>query len=305
MKLMRGLQQLSGQMKSCVVTIGSFDGMHLGHQQLIKKCCDTAAALNLPSVLITFEPQPKEYFSSQPAVRLMRFAEKWEYLKDSKIDYVLCVRFNQPFAAMAAEDFVRNILVAQLGIKAIIVGDDYHFGANRRGDFSLLQALGQPLGFQVIAMPTCVLAGSRVSSSRVRVALAQGDCDRALQLLNRPFRLTGCVVHGNKRGRQLGFPTANMNLHRALLPVSGVFAVRVQGATEKTMIGAASVGTRPVFAGQKVILEVHILDFDGDIYGARLQVDFLHKLREEENFMSVNALVQQIEQDVKDVRAYF
>lgn len=306
MKLIRGHYPSSSCLSGSVVTLGNFDGMHEGHQQLLKQLMTTATALSLPSVVITFEPQPKEFFAKQHTVpRLMRFREKWSSLKNEAIDYVYCLRFNQKLAELSAVDFIKQILVDQLQAKAVIVGDDLHFGAKRAGDIALLKQWGQRYGFAVIAVPTVTMANSRVSSTRVREALQAGDMTLAATLLNRTYRLCGKVVHGEKRGRILGFPTANINLHRKLVPVMGVFVVRVYGIDQQPYQGVAHVGIRSMFGGTRVLLEVHLFDFHGDIYGRNLEIEFLHKLREEEHFASVEALVEQIHRDVIDAKRYF
>jgi riboflavin kinase/FMN adenylyltransferase len=306
MKLIRGYYPSSRSLSGSVVTLGNFDGIHLGHQQLLKQLIKAGKSLSLPTVVITFEPQPKEFFTKQQAVpRLMRFREKWSALKNEMIDYVYCLRFNQKLADVAADEFVKKILVNQLHAKSVIVGDDFRFGAKRSGDIALLKQLGEHYGFSVIVVPTVTMANSRVSSTRVREALQAGDMTLAAKLLNRNYRLCGKVTHGEKRGRILGFPTANINLHRKLVPLSGVFVVRAYGINKHPYQGVANVGVRPVFNGARILLEVHLFDFHDDIYGRNLEIEFLHKLREEKHFGSIDALVAQIKQDAVDAKNYF
>lgn len=306
MKLIRGYYSSSLRLPGSVVTLGNFDGMHLGHQQLLRELMAAAKSASLPSVVMTFEPQPKEFFVKPVTVaRLMRFREKWSALKGMAIDYVYCLRFNRKLAELSAHDFVKNILVDQLNAKIVVVGDDLRFGAKRSGDVHLLNQLGQQYGFKVIQLPTVMWGESRVSSTRVREALQQGRMDLAKQLLSRNYRLWGKVVHGDKRGRVLGFPTANINLHRKLVPLMGIFVIRAHGLGKKIYQGVANIGMRPIFQGTRVLLEVHLFDFHDNIYGHNLEVEFLHKLRDEAHFDSVEALVAQMHQDALEAKKYF
>lgn len=292
--------------KSCVLTIGNFDGLHVGHQKLIAELNKIAKQLNLPSVLMTFEPQPNEFFSrEQPINRLMRFREKWLSLLDSGLDYLVCFRFDEKFSAITAEEFVKDILVKKMGVKAVIVGDDFRFGAKRAGDFSLLKRMGAELKFSVIQMPTLTDEGERISSTRIRKALQMGDLDSATKILGKPFSVSGKVIHGDARGRDLGFPTANIYLHRRVLPLSGIFAVKIYGIHEQPLLGAANVGTRPTFDGQQVQLEVYIFDFNQDVYDKHLTVEFWHKIRDEVKYDAVEDLIQQMHQDVAQIKQYF
>lgn len=306
MKLIRGKHKLSEPSSGCVVTLGNFDGMHLGHQALLRELNTMSESLNLPSVLITFEPQPKEFFAKRETVpRLMRFCEKWLALQDYAINYVLCLRFNHALASLTPQAFVQEILVDQLNAQAVIVGDDFRFGAKRVGDYATLKKLGMHYGFQTSEVATVVIDGDRVSSTRVRNALEVGDLAAAKKLLGRSYRLYGKVGYGEQLGRDLGYPTANINLHRDLVPVGGVFIIRVYGLGEHPYNGVANVGTRPTVGGTRILLEVHLFDFAAEIYGHNLQVEFLHKLRDEERYATLQELVEQIRQDVVDARAYF
>jgi riboflavin kinase/FMN adenylyltransferase len=300
MQLIRGQHNLHNRIDHCVVTLGNFDGVHHGHQKLIQCLQDEGLRLQLPTALITFEPQPVEFFSRQPTVpRLMRLSEKWAALEEYQIDYLICLRFNSTLAALSPDAFVSTILIEHLGAKSVIVGDDFRFGAKRTGDFSVLQTLSERYDFKAIEVPEVVVKEKRVSSSRIRLALQEGHMILAEQLLGRPYQLSGKVIHGDKRGRQLGFPTANINLHRKLLPVNGVFAVRVKGLGDASLPGVASIGTRPMFDGDQLLLEVFLFDFDQDIYGVNLQVDIFGKIRDEACFSSIDELISHMHQDVK------
>jgi riboflavin kinase/FMN adenylyltransferase len=345
LRLIRGNINLPKNISGCVATMGNFDGIHLGHRHLIERVTQSAREKKLHSVLITFEPQPNEFFSqkSVPA-RLMRLREKLSVLKTFNLDYVLCLRFNQALAALTAEEFIQRILLDQLNISHIVVGDDAHFGAHRKGDIALLKQIGAEKGFTAENIETYVICpsdlkelgrrqcdaspehsfsyvrrtshldniprsskamGMRVSSSLVRSALTSGDLKMAERLLGRPFGMSGYVVHGHKRGRIIGFPTANIHLHRQTVPILGVYAVNVYGLTDGTVHGVANVGTRPTVDGTRSLLEVHLFDFSRDIYGEHLHVEFMHKLRDEKRYDSFDALKQQILKDAEEARQFF
>lgn len=310
MELIRGLHNLREHHRGCVATIGNFDGVHLGHQAVLGQLAEKADELCLPVVLITFEPQPLEYFSHQfdplsVPPRLMRFREKIQALRRYAVDRMLCLPFNRLLAEMSPEDFVQKILVDGLGLRYLVVGDDFRYGSKRAGCFNDLQRAGERHGFKVVNMHTFEVGGERVSSTRIRQALEQGDMSLAEELLGRDYRMSGRVAHGEKLGRQLGFPTANIHLHRKLSPLQGIFAVEVFGLDREPLRGVASLGTRPTVNGTKPILEVYLFDFDQDIYGRYIQVSFLHKLRDEERFDSLDALIAQIKKDVEDAKAWF
>lgn len=286
------------------VTIGNFDGVHLGHQAMLARLTARAAAVGgLPTVL-TFEPHPREVFT--PAVaptRLTSLREKLEILRDLGVAHVHICRFNRSFAALTAEAFVQRILVEGLRARYVLVGDDFRFGAGRTGDFRLLSDLGARYGYQTEALTTVEAAGMRASSTAVREALAAGDMATAAQLLGRPYSISGRVVGGDRLGRRIGYPTANIQLKHNRPPLTGIFAVRVQGLDRPDWPGVASLGTRPtVHANGRPTLEVHLFDFDRSIYRAHLRVGFLHKLREEAKFSSLEALIAQIDRDVEQAR---
>ena len=306
MELIRGLHNLRPRHRGCAATIGNFDGVHLGHQAVLGQLSERAASLQLPVTVITFEPQPQEYFSPGLAPsRLTRLREKIEALRRYGVDRVLCLRFHDYLAGLPAEEFIRLILSEGLDVKYLVVGDDFRFGKDRAGNFSLLERVGGVHGFPVVNMHTFNIEGLRVSSTRIREALGTGDLAMAEALLGRPYRMSGRVAHGDKRGRTIGFPTANIFLHRATAPVDGVFAVEMFGIAGEPLPGIANVGTRPTVDGTRSLLEVHLFDFDRDIYGCHVQVSFLHKLREERRFPSFPALREQIVRDVEQARRYF
>ncbi|MCK4951225.1 MAG: bifunctional riboflavin kinase/FAD synthetase [Gammaproteobacteria bacterium] len=306
MELIRGLHNLRPRHHGCVATIGNFDGVHLGHQAVLGQLAEKADELSLPSLVITFEPQPQEYFAPEQAKpRLTRLREKLKALPRYGVDRVLCLQFNQALASLPADEFIKQILVDGLGVRYLVVGDDFRFGNHRAGDFSMLQKAGEQYGFPVVNMHTFNIDGERVSSTRVREALAKGDLDTAEKLIGRPYRMCGRVAHGDKRGRTIGFPTANIHLHRKATPVEGVFAVEMFGIEGEPVAGVANVGTRPTVDGTRSLLEVHLFDFDKDIYGQYIHVNFVHKLRDEERFDSFEELKKQILKDADDARAFF
>ncbi len=306
MELIRGLHNLASRHRGCVATIGNFDGVHLGHQAVIGQLADEAARLHLPSVLITFEPQPQEYFAqAQVPARLTRFREKLEQLRRFALDRIVCLPFTARLAAMPAEAFIQRVLIDGLGVRYLVVGDDFRFGQGRQGDFALLQETGATQGFDVVNMHTFTIDGGRVSSTRIRTALEQGELQSAQRLLGRDYRMSGRVAHGDKRGRTIGFPTANIHLHRRVSPVQGVYAVEMYGVAGEPLQGVANIGNRPTVDGTRTVLEVYLLDFRGDLYGRHVQVSFAHKLRAEMHFASLDALRMQIDCDVAQARAYF
>ncbi len=305
-RLIRGLHNLKNQVKGSVVTLGNFDGVHIGHQALLAEVTATARRLNTTSLAMIFEPQPFEFFAREKvAPRLTRWREKFQLLSAYGVDAVLVIRFNAAFAAFTAEQFIQQILVDALAVKAIIVGDDFHFGRQRQGNFALLQQAGNKYDFRVMAMPTIQLNQQRVSSTVVRQALETGDQARVAQLLGRPYTMIGRVVYGDQRGRQLGFPTANIFLHRQATPVQGVYAVRMHGVQKKSLPGVANIGTRPTIDGTKTLLEVHLFDFNQEIYGQHVTVEFCAKLRDEKRFENIGLLKEQIARDALAARHYF
>lgn len=306
MELIRGLHNLRPEHHGSVATIGNFDGVHLGHQAVLRQVRAQAERFGAPMVVIVFEPQPREFFAGENApARLTRLREKLLALMRYGVDRALVLRFDRRLAAVPAAEFIRRVLVEGLGVKHLVVGDDFRFGHGRQGDFRLLTEAGRSAGFEVASMHSVQMDGVRVSSTRIREALARGDLAEAERLLGRPYALSGRVAHGDKVGRTLGFPTANVFLHRRVAPVSGVFAVRVQGLPGGPVIGVANIGRRPTVGGQRVQLEVHLFDFEADIYGCHIDVELCHKVREERRFASFDALKAQIQHDARAARQFF
>ncbi|MBV1790298.1 bifunctional riboflavin kinase/FAD synthetase [Marinobacterium sp. D7] len=302
MELIRGLHNLRERHRGCVATIGNFDGVHLGHQRVLEQLQAKAAELGLPSVVIIFEPQPREFFSpDQAPPRLTRFGEKVRFLEFKGVERVLCLMFNTRLRSMSADQFIEQLLVQKLDIRHLVVGDDFRFGCDRRGDFELLKSAGERIGFSVEETATLEVDGERVSSSRVRAALQAHEFDLAGRLLGRPYRVVGRVMHGQKLGRQLGAPTANVRMHRFACPLRGVYVVHglIKG---QRYPGVCNVGIRPTIHGRQPVLEVHLLDFQGDLYGELMQVEFLHFLRAERRFDGLDALKVQINADIEAAR---
>jgi riboflavin kinase/FMN adenylyltransferase len=289
------------------LTIGNFDGVHRGHQALLAKLREAAGSIGLPATVLTFEPHPREFFAPASApVRLSSLREKLELLAANGVDRVHVCRFNRQFAALEAAAFVEDLLVRGLGTRWLAVGDDFRFGAMRTGDFAMLQAASREFGFRLETLDSVLIDGQRVSSSAVRAALAAGDLQTAEKLLGRVYGISGRVVHGDKLGRQLGFATANVQLRHNRPPLTGIYAVEVTGLGGAAHPGAASVGVRPtVTAAGKATLEVYLLDFDEDIYGRHVRVDFLQKIRDEEKYPDLETLKTQIARDVVAVRQVF
>ncbi|GHU43636.1 riboflavin biosynthesis protein [Betaproteobacteria bacterium] len=295
---------------STVLTIGNFDGVHRGHQALLAHLIATARGYGLPAAVMTFEPHPREFFSPDTApARLSTLREKLEAFAAAGVDEVYAVRFNDAFAAHSAPAFAREVLSDGLHVRHLIIGDDFRFGAGRQGDFAFLQAAGRSpdfAGFEVEAMPTVVQGAERVSSSAIRAALAAGDFAKAETFLGHPYAIAGQVVHGRKLGRQLGFATANIRIRHNPPPMQGVFAVQVTVGDNAPLPGVANLGLRPTIAQTIApLLEVHLLDFTGNLYGTHLHVAFLHKLRDEMKFADLAALKQQIARDALAARTFF
>ena len=306
MELIRGLHNIRPRHNGCVATIGAFDGVHRGHQAVLKTLKDKSAELGLPSLVITLEPLPREYFAPVEApARIMSFREKSLALEDQGIDRVLRIHFDKALSLVTAEDFVKEIFYKQLGVKYMIAGDDLHFGYERKGNFQLLQAMGVELGFEVNDTKTIELDEERVSSSRIRHALEHADFSLAEELMGRPYSIIGKVIYGQQLGRTIGAPTVNLQLHRRKTALSGVYAVTVS-IDGKEHNGVANVGTRPTLKeGLKAILEVHILNFSDDVYGKVLQVTFCKKLRDEMKFDSLDILKAAIQNDITEASEYF
>ena len=289
------------------LTIGNFDGVHLGHQAMLARLTDAARQLGVPPCVMTFEPHPREFFApDQAPTRLTSLREKLELLERFGVERVYVRRFDFEFAKTAPEDFIDRILRRGLNARWILVGDDFRFGARRAGDFAMLKQAAAGGAFDVHAMTSVMADGVRISSTAVREALAAGDMQRAQHLLGRPYSISGRVVRGDQIGQKLGFPTANVLMKHNRPALSGIFAAEVHGLGVDPLPGAASLGVRPTITNiPQPCLEVHMLDFSRDIYGAHLQVDFLHKLRDEEKYADVETLKRAIGNDVANTRDYF
>lgn len=306
-EFIRGIHSLEPRHQGSVVTIGSFDGVHKGHKAIIRQVQQQADKLGLASVVMTFEPQPHEYFSGDKApARLMRVRDKARALFTAGIDRVLCLSFNRRLSSLSAEQFVKQILVDGLGVKYLVVGDDFRFGCDRSGDYDFLSAAGERYGFSVTDTETLLHEGERVSSTRIRAALAASEFELAETLLGRPYAISGRVIYGQQLARQWGVPTANVQLHRYRSPLAGVFAVTATLIDGAEYFGVANVGVRPTIGGEaKPILEVHLFEFDGNLYGQEVSVQFKHKLRDEKKFDSLNELKEQIYRDRDQAKEWF
>ncbi|MGN6312555.1 MAG: bifunctional riboflavin kinase/FAD synthetase [Rhodanobacteraceae bacterium] len=286
-----------------VLAVGAFDGLHRGHVALLHRVRERAQARGLIPAVVSFEPLPRAFFSRAPLPRLSSLHEKLFGFRDTGIELVLLLRFNAALAAMSAEDFVREVLVERMNAREVWVGADFRFGHRRAGDAALLQTLGAQYGFEVHALEAVEAEeGGRVSATRIRDLLAIGEFAQAARLLGRPFTIGGRVVHGNRVGHELGYPTANIRLGGRVSPVQGIFAVRVMGIDAKPWAGVASLGVRPMFDGNEPLLETHLFDFEGDLYGRRIEVEFVAKLRDEEKFADLDALRAQMDKDAMQAR---
>lgn len=305
MKLLRANLQHTIFTHGVVATIGNFDGVHLGHQNLINSLKTKANSLNLPLVVILFEPQPKEFFSkTQAPARLSSLREKLEVLKKLNIDYIYCIKFDAQFAQTSAADFAEQHLFKTLNIHYLLLGADFRFGKNREGDFALLKTLGAKHHCEIQPYQDFLVDHERVSSTKIRNALEHNEFELAAKFLGRPYSMCARVIKGDGRGRQWGIPTANVSLKRLTLPLHGVFAVTVRIA-DRIIQGVANIGKRPTIDGSKNILEIHLFDFNESIYGSIIQVFFLHKLRDEVKFTSIDNLIAQIHQDIAASKAFF
>lgn len=303
MKLLRQINQLKKLENNCVATIGNFDGVHRGHQSLLAKLHEQAVRLGLPMLVVLFEPQPSEFFNSETApARLYRLREKLQALSDCGVDYVYCLRFDKKLVNLSPDFFAKEILFSQLGVKYLILGEDFRFGRDRLGDLKLLKQIGQSFNAHVEICPDFCSDGLRVSSTRIRHALYLGDLKQASAMLGRQYRMSGRVLYGQGMGRQWGVPTANLNVTSGRLPLRGVFCVQVQREDQSLLAGVANIGCRPTVDGSKNVLEVHLFDFNQSLYNEMLQVFFLCKLRDEIKFSSVDALIAQIHLDVAAAR---
>ena len=302
MELIRGLLNLHQRERGCAVTIGTYDGVHLGHQALLRRLKEHATQLALPTVVLTFEPTPREYLAPDaPPARLTSLRERWRILAGMDLDALLLLRFGEGLRNLSGEAFA-GLLARDIGARTVVVGHDFRFGCNGEATAPMLVDAGKRLGFAVDIVPPVTLDGARVSSSGVREALKRSDFALAERWLGRPYSMRGRVVHGQRLGRDLGFPTANLRIERRRTPLQGIFAVRVHGVETTPLRGVASLGTRPTVGGIQTLLEVHVFDFSADLYGREIEVEFVAKLRDEENYPTLDALVAQIHRDVAEAR---
>lgn len=305
MKLIRGSTEISKIESPTIATVGNFDGLHLGHQEIIRYVSERAKSEGLESALVSFEPTPKEYFSGEKApARIYSLRDRFTITRSLGIHHFVCLRFNASLANMQADDFVDKILARTLNIKILVVGDDFRFGHNRVGDIQLLRGMGPKLGFEIEDMNTIALADTRISSSLVRENLVAGKFNKVQALLGRAFEISGRVFYGDKKGRTIGFPTANISFNRRIPPILGVFVVTAT-IGDQSWHGVANVGHRPTVKGLRDQLEVHLFDCDENLYGQRLTVRFLVKLRDEQKFSSLDALKHQISLDVQQAKQFF
>jgi riboflavin kinase/FMN adenylyltransferase len=303
MQLIRGVNGLRGRGAGCAITIGTYDGIHLGHQALLMRVREHAARLGTAAVLLTFEPTPREYFvPANPPARLTSLRERWRILAPLGVDYLWLLRFNEGLRNLSAEGFAQ-LLVREHAPRVVVVGHDFRFAKHGEATAPVLAEAGKRLGFEVDVLPAVTLDGERISSSGVRAALARSDFELARRWLGRPWSMRGRVQPGSRLGAQLGFPTANVPLERRRAPVNGIFAVRVHGVAGDARAGVASLGTRPTVGGTQALLEAHLFDFEGDLYGCEIEVEFVARLRDEERFASLQALTEQMERDAAEARS--
>jgi riboflavin kinase / FMN adenylyltransferase len=302
MELIRGVNGTLPRGGGCVVTVGTFDGLHLGHQALLTRLARHAAHANQPAVLLTFEPMPREFLLPQePPARLTSLRERWRILAGGPVNYLWLLRFDAALRNLPGEAFAQ-LLALKLRATRVVVGHDFRFGHKGEATAAVLAAAGKHLGFAVEVLEPVLQDGERISSTAIRQALAASDFARAARALGRPWSMRGRVVPGTRLGRELGFPTANLPLERRRAPVAGIFAVRVHGVGAAARPGVASLGTRPTVAGVERLLEAHIFDFTADLYGREIEVEFVAKLRDEERFASLAALTEQIRRDAQEAR---
>jgi riboflavin kinase / FMN adenylyltransferase len=302
MQLIRGFGAAPRRGEGCVLTIGTYDGIHVGHQALLARLSAHAERLGAPGVLLTFEPTPREYLMPEdPPARLTSLRERWRILAGSRLDYLWLLRFGEALRNLSAEAFA-ELLVRDLTPRVVVVGHDFRFARKGEGTAPVLAQAGKRLGFDVDVLPPVMLDGERISSSGVRAALAGGDFERARRWLGRPWSMRGLVRPGQRLGAELGFPTANLALERRRAPVAGIFAVRVRVAGGAALAGVASLGTRPTVGATEALLEAHVFDFSGDLYGREIEVEFVAKLRDEERFATLGALAAQMRRDAADAR---
>lgn len=306
MQLIRSINNFPyGLVKNgCILTIGAFDGLHLGHQCLLENVIKKSLESGLPSVVMSFEPTPGEFFSQdKPPARLMRFREKYQALKKLGIDIFFCPRFDEKVQNLEADDFIRQLLIQKLNLKYLVIGDDFHFARNRSGNYKQLKKVKELLEFEIKKISSIIVNDKRTSSTLIRGLLDRGKLTEASHFLGKPYQMSGRVIVGNQLGRELGYPTANINIQRLQSALMGIFAVKVHGISSKPLDAVASLGIRPTFyEGKKPLLEVHIFNFNKDIYGRYIDIDFISKIRDEIKFNSADALIEQMHKDAIDAK---
>ena len=306
MEFIRGAHNIGSRHHGCVASVGNYDGLHPGHRQVIRSLAEHGRRLDLPVTIISFEPHPLEFFVPNAAPsRLMSVREKLEGMSELNVDRFCCLRFNHALANTEPEDFIKDLLIRKLGVRHIVVGDDFRFGRNRRGDFEMLRTLGRRYSMEVVKTESYLIGDERVSSTRIRECLAAGNLVQAARLLGRDYSVSGRVVRGDGNGRKWGFPTANLKLKHQNVALTGIFVVEVDLSEKTSLPAVASLGMRPTVGGTTLILEVHLLDFDADLYGQRIRIRFLKKLRDEVKFSSIETMCEQIKQDILRTRDHF
>lgn len=306
MEFIRGAHNIGSRHHGCVASVGNYDGLHPGHRQVIRSLAIRGRELELPVTIVSFEPHPLEFFVPHAApARLMTVREKLEGLSKLEVDRFLCLRFNHALANTEPEAFIKELLIGQLGVRHIVVGDDFRFGRNRRGDFQMLRKVGRPFNMNVVRMESFMVGDERVSSSRIRECLASGNLSHAGRLMGDAYTLSGRIVRGDGNGRKWGFATANIRVKIDKPVLQGIFVVEADINGSDRLPGVASLGTRPTVGGSGFVLEVHLLDFDEDIYGRRMRVRFLRKLRDEVRFTSIEIMCEQIQHDILRTREHF
>ncbi len=306
MEFIRGQHNIADRHHGCVASVGNYDGIHPGHRQVIQRLVEKSRMYGLPSVIVSFEPHPLEFFVGDKAPpRLMSVRDKITALRTLDVDRMCCLRFNHQLANTEAEDFIQDLLIKKLGVRCILVGDDFRFGRNRRGDFGMLRSIGEANGMQVEKTESFLVEGLRVSSSSIRACLSVGDLPAASRLLGRPYSISGRVVRGDGNAANWGFATANIRTRIQKPVLQGVFVAQVRLPDGRLRPAVSSFGIRPTIGGTAPVLEAHLLDYEGDLYGQYIQLQFLHKLRDEAAFASVEAMCGQIQLDIEAARQYF
>ena len=306
MEIINGLHNIRPRHRGCVLTVGNFDGVHRGHRTLIEALCRRAEELGVPGMLMTFEPQPREFFpSTKLPARLTRFREKVHLLSQTRLDRLLCLPFNERTANIEAQWFAKDFIVDEVEAKHVVIGDDFRFGRGREGDFAMFETFGREFGYEVSAMSTLLQGKERISSTLIRQTLAAGDFAAATAMLGHEYFIMGRVVYGRQLGRQLNVPTANIRLQRYRAALEGVYCVTVEGVGDSVRQGIANIGVRPTVDGKEPLLEVHVFDYAGNLYGDLIKVTFKQKLRDEQAFESIEVLKNQIAADLGRARDYF